>query len=661
MKTGKFLSAATGAAAVALLFLATPTQSVNAAVPENGWYEENGNKYWYVNGVRQGTEGRGTEIYDPASDAWYWLDAAENGKMAANKEVFLEAGSKWVRYDENGHMVKGWYTNENGTYCYDMTTGAMLKGILTIDGIPCVLDSETGIGLDCQWYSEQDGTKYWYEGGRRQGIEGRGKEIYDPSSNAWYWLDAVDGGKMAVSKDVYQESDGGKWVRYDENGHMIKGEHVQNDEKYRFDLITGAMIKGWYTTTNADGKEITYYYDEANGKMTFGSVMIDGKYCLFDSQTGIGLDDTWYTENGNKYWYENGVRQGTEGRGKEIFDPASNAWYWLDAVDHGKMATSKDVYQESNGGKWVRYDENGHMLKDWNTKDGKRYYFDPITGAMATGIVRINGTDYSFDEQTGEYKGLYEGGEISYSWVNTKENRTYSNGSLAGYTNYDYNDEGLMERARVYNQDRRIMTEDKYTYDESGNTVSHSFRNYADSNSNYTETFVYEDNLLTEEKLTDSDGSVSEIRKHTYTGTKLTRTDIFNAGNILQSYITYAVDAKGNVTKASHYNIYGTLLGYTTYTYSTFSGQSFLRLCLEYDADNSIIYGEEYTRNGYDLEEEIIYTNNRVVSSRTVYELSSFPDGENETSCEKASNTYDKDDNLMYHTVYEYELMEVTQ
>ena len=27
------------------------------------------------------------------------------------------------------------------------------------------------------------------------------------------------------------------------------------------------------------------------------------------------------------------------------------------------MAASKDVYQESNGGKWVRYDENGHMVK----------------------------------------------------------------------------------------------------------------------------------------------------------------------------------------------------------------------------------------------------------------------------------------------------------
>lgn len=42
---------------------------------KNGWVEENGKKYWYEKGVKQGTTGRGKEIYDPDSDAWYWLDA----------------------------------------------------------------------------------------------------------------------------------------------------------------------------------------------------------------------------------------------------------------------------------------------------------------------------------------------------------------------------------------------------------------------------------------------------------------------------------------------------------------------------------------------------------------------------------------------------------
>ena len=240
---------------------------------------------------------------------------------------------------------------------------------------------------------EENGKKYWYENGVKQGTTGRGKEIYDPDSDAWYWLDAVQGGAMTVSKDVYQESaagqwadkpDGtGKWVRYDENGHMVKGWQTTDKGTYYFDLITGAMAKG--------------------------AGDIDGVPCAFDKYTGIALDGQWLTINGADFWYEKGVRQGLDGRGKEIYDPASDAWYWLDAVDQGKKATSKDVYQESKAGqwadradgtgKWVRYDAQGHMIKGWSAD--KRYYFDPIYGTMAKGDAVIDGRTYHFDKKTG--------------------------------------------------------------------------------------------------------------------------------------------------------------------------------------------------------------------------------------------------------------------
>ena len=109
----------------------------------------------------------------------------------------------------------------------------------------------------------------------------------------------------------------------------------------------------------------------------------------------------WKTVNGKDYWYENGVKQGTTGRGKEIYDPDSDAWYWLDANPGGAKAVSKDVYQESNGGKWVRYDANGHMIKGWDTNDDGTYYFDQVYGTMAKGIVTIDGNLYLFDVDTG--------------------------------------------------------------------------------------------------------------------------------------------------------------------------------------------------------------------------------------------------------------------
>ena len=137
--------------------------------------------YWWENGEIQGQYGdpqnitdslfdieSGREIYDPATNAWYWLDAVRGGKPAMNKEVWmpylfqsdLETGAnpegKWVRYDAKGAMIKGWYTVEGdqaalypaqkgNTYYYDLLTGAMLKGEQTIDGKTYQFDAVSGV------------------------------------------------------------------------------------------------------------------------------------------------------------------------------------------------------------------------------------------------------------------------------------------------------------------------------------------------------------------------------------------------------------------------------------------------------------------------------------------------------------------------------------
>ena len=257
---------------------ATPetADSVVSASTYTGWKTVNGKDYWYENGVKQGTTGRGKEIYDPDSDAWYWLDADQGGAKAVSKDVYQESnGGKWVRYDANGHMIKGWDTNDDGTYYFDLITGAMAKGDIVVDNLPCSFDTTTGIGCNLMWHS-MDGKDYWYEAGKRQGYDPnnaayRGKEIYDPASDAWYWLDNVQQGAKTINKDVYQESEAGdwaenadgtgKWVRYDANGHMVKG---------------------W--DTNNDG---TYYFDQVYGTMAKGIVTIDGNLYLFDVDTGV--------------------------------------------------------------------------------------------------------------------------------------------------------------------------------------------------------------------------------------------------------------------------------------------------------------------------------------------------------------------------------------
>ncbi len=314
-----------------------------------GWYPYEGELYWLTNGIEFEVE------YGQPGDAnytgWYrnedviqWLEA---GVAVQNKRVYDSASDGWYWFDENGNMVTS-------------------------------------------------------------------REVY--ADGAWRWLDAD--GKMARSKDVFQTSSGGKWVRYNEDGEMIKGEDYRNDAWYYFEPITGTMVKG--PVILEDGRKV--FYDTVTGQMLFGEHTINGNTFVFDSANGNLVSGPeglfWVNADGKDFWYENWQRQGWEPandayRGKEIFDPASNAWYWLDNVQHGAKAVSKDVYQESLAGawgdytgedgqiygKWVRYDANGYMIKGWS-EDGK-YYFDPIYGSMAKGEAVIDGVTYYFDVNTG--------------------------------------------------------------------------------------------------------------------------------------------------------------------------------------------------------------------------------------------------------------------
>ncbi len=281
---------------------------------------------------------------------------------------------------------------------------------------------------------DDSGKKYFLD----SGVIARDKEVFDTESNAWYWFDAD--GTMATDKDAFiptnQERTEGKWVRYNESGGMIKGEDYRYGGWYYFESVTGTMMKG--PVILEDGRKV--FYDTATGQMVKGEYTVNGQTYIFDEIDGHLISGNeslfWIYADGKDYWYENWQRQGWEPsniwyRGKEIYDPASNAWYWLDNVQQGAKAVSKDVYQESSGGKWVRYDAQGSMIKGWNEQNGSRYYFDLITGAMAKGNVVIDGVSCYFDENTGILQdngsgdsGNGETHEHSFTWEANGNTRT---------------------------------------------------------------------------------------------------------------------------------------------------------------------------------------------------------------------------------------------
>lgn len=160
----------------------TPTVAVAEQNTTYGWNTDANIRYWYEDGIVQGTYNdpkgvmgydpelnvfinRGREIFDHTSNSWYWLDSINNGAAAHNKEVWIPyifqdeatpSGGKWVRYDHEGHMIKGWFSIDGRTYFYDHETGAMLKGWHWIDGRRCHFNELTGVmdyNATCDFYN----------------------------------------------------------------------------------------------------------------------------------------------------------------------------------------------------------------------------------------------------------------------------------------------------------------------------------------------------------------------------------------------------------------------------------------------------------------------------------------------------------------------------
>ncbi|AVT45934.1 1,4-beta-N-acetylmuramidase [Bifidobacterium adolescentis] len=278
-------------------------------------------------------------VYSGMADAWYGaLQSAGYKNLGVysytsylqgplnNSNIY--AKTRWVAQYGAQMGYNAFGTNDRG---WQYTSSGRINGISGSVDMNAFGNKATNVASGKWVY--KDGRQYWQE---KDGSYAQGKEIYDPSTDAWYWIDA--NGVMAQNKDVYLRSNGGKWVRYDSNGRMVKGGDFRYGAWYNFDFTTGAMSKGM---TYLSDEDKYVYYDETTGKMIYGEVY-------------LGYDDE---------------RAG---------------WYMFDAVTGARRVG--DVFIRSNGGKWVRYDrKTGKMVKGLQKQNGSWYYFDPVTGAMAHG------------------------------------------------------------------------------------------------------------------------------------------------------------------------------------------------------------------------------------------------------------------------------------
>ncbi len=198
-----------------------------------------------------------------------------------------------------------------------------------------------------------------------------------------------------VFASVREQYKNGHWYLYDEQGNMLTGfQYLENGNK-------------------------TCFYN-SNGWMLYGQQMIGGHWYLFDSVTGAMQTGFKYISSQNKTVYYNEQGQMLYGFQKignytYYFDTLTGAtsygqkiinghWHLFDS--YGIMKTGFQYISYQN--KTVYYNADGWMLYGLQTIGEDTYYFDPVTGAMKTGYLYLNGKHYMFASDGKKINGKYE-------------------------------------------------------------------------------------------------------------------------------------------------------------------------------------------------------------------------------------------------------------
>ena len=278
---------------------------------------------------------------------------------------------------------------------------------------------------------EEDGTWYFYDSDGN-----RVEDTWKKSGDNWYWLDAEEGGAMAIDKLVEDDDD---TYYVDSNGVMVRNTWVKvvNEDQ----------------DEDEDPAEYHYYYMQSNGKAykapdnntTTRFRTIDGKRYAFDDEGKMLYG-----------WVKDGERQ-TDDDGWE------DAEYYLGSWDDGAMKTGwQKVYVHDNDEDddleyWFNFKSNGK--KRYNNTDneikeekinGKRYGFDKRGVMTYEWTLATNGTTGASWASTSSWRyfnDIEDGARVTKGWFKViaphedNDNVFKSNYSSKTFASADADDE----------------------------------------------------------------------------------------------------------------------------------------------------------------------------------------------------------------------------
>ena len=254
------------------------------------------------------------------------------------------------------------------------------------------------------------------------------------------------------SKTGWQYTSDGTIFYFDTSGNPFVGIQEIDGLPYSF-AKDGALQTGWQTVN-----QMRYYYDPETGTPRFGWLDWNGSRYYISKENGKQIG--WYTLEQNDsavryYFDENGVLQTGFFRTEE-----NNGLYY--AASDGAVVKG-GIHGIDDMPYW--FYEDGTLHTGWQTVNGHRYYYHPITGQAECGWVLWQNRYYYVAEEDGKRTGLQQidgeyypfsesSGAVTEGFVTLPDNtiryyfedRSYQTGwlSLDGQRYY-FDENGAME------------------------------------------------------------------------------------------------------------------------------------------------------------------------------------------------------------------------
>ena len=320
------------------------TEEITEEVNKEGWQKENGQWRYYENK-------KAVTNWKKIAGHWYYFN--QDGIMLSNTiyndYLFNKSGalaeSSWVKLDnkwyyatESGKIIRNKWEKINGFWYRFDETGAMLTKTIYND----YLLQSSGAMHEKGWVKMDD---------------------------KWYY--ATDSGKIIRNK---WEKISGSWYRFDETGIMLS-KTIYNDYLLQ---TSGAMAeKNWVKMAEK------WYYATDSGKVVRNKwEKINSSWYLFDKD-GVMLSSQWK----DKYYLKD---SGAMAQNEWFFDKKYNSWFYL---------KSDGSYAENQWQGSYYLKSYGYMAKnEWIfDKSYNAWYYLKEDGLYATGTLKINGKNYSFE------------------------------------------------------------------------------------------------------------------------------------------------------------------------------------------------------------------------------------------------------------------------